>query len=181
MNKQTVIIFEGMDRSGKSTISTELSKQLNIPKFKVQRNKYFWDVFCNINYLDEGVMQCIEQTGASIIFDRWVPSDFVYSKLFDRDISYRKIWEIDERLSKLNATLIVCYKTPEHFIEDIEDADFVNPTMYARMTELYREYASQSKIKNIMFIDTSDENLEKQIETIKKLLTGYEHVQLDII
>jgi thymidylate kinase len=167
---QQVIIFEGADRSGKTSISIELSKQLNIPRFKVQRNKYFWDVFCNINYLDEGVMQCVEQTGASIIFDRWIPSDFVYSKLFDRDISYRKIWEIDGRLAKLDAIVIVCYKTPDKFIVDEEDADFVNPTMYSKMNELYREYAEQSSIKKILFLNTSDENLEQQIKDIKTCL-----------
>lgn len=164
--KQKVIILEGADRSGKTSISIELSRQLEIPRFKVQRNKYFWDVFCNINYLDEGVMQCIEQTGASIIFDRWIPSDYAYSKLFDRDISYRKIWEIDERLARLGAALIICHKQPEHFIADEEDKDFVNPSMYAKMFELYQEYSKQSKIKNIVFLDTSDENLQKQVLTI---------------
>lgn len=167
---QKIIIFEGMDRSGKSSISIELSKQLNIPRFKVQRNKYFWDVFCNINYLDEGVMQFIEQTGASIIFDRWTPSDFVYSKLFDRDISYRKIWEIDSRLEKLGAMLIICFKDEDKYIVDEEDKDFVNPSMYSKMTELYREYATQSKIKNILFLNTSNENIEEQVTKIKQCL-----------
>ena len=168
--KQEIIIFEGEDRSGKTTISIELSKQLNIPRFKVLRNKYFWDVFCNINYLDEGIMQIIEQTKMSIIIDRWTPSDFVYSKLFDRDISYRKIWEIDKRLADMNAYLIICYKDENKYLIDEEDKDFVNPSMYKKMFNLYQEYSKLSKIKKILFLNTSDEHLREQIQKIMQLL-----------
>lgn len=161
-----IIIFEGADRSGKTTISTALSKMLNIPRFKVERNKYFWDVFCNINYLDEGVTQFIEQTQASVILDRWVPSDYVYSKLFNRDISYRKIWEIDQRFAEMNTLLVICYKDKDKYIVDEEDADFVNPSMYEKMFELYQEYVKQSKIKNVLFLNTSDEDLSQQLLNI---------------
>lgn len=170
MNKQQVIIFEGADRSGKTTISTALSEKLNIPRIKITRNKYFWDVFCNINYLDEGIMQFIEQSKVSVIVDRFTPSDYMYSKLFDRDISYRKIWEIDKRLADLNTTLIVCYKDKDKYLVDEEDKDFVNPEMYARMLDLYKEYAEISDIGNILFLNTSDENLENQINSIKACL-----------
>ena len=169
-NKQQVIIFEGADRSGKSSIAKALSAELNIPIYKSQRNKHFWDPIVNIHYFTESVTQFIEQTEVSVILDRWMPSDYMYSKLFDRDISYRKIWELDERFSKLNTLLIICYKEPKYYVEDTEDFEFVNKTMYTQMTNLYKEYQDQSKIKNILYLNTSNENLKEQIEKIKQCL-----------
>lgn len=165
MKKQKVIIFAGHDKSGKSTIAKALSKELNIPIFKVQRDKRWWDPEVNLKYLTEGCTQMIEQTSMSVILDRWVDSDYMYSKLFDRDINYRKIWEIDERLSKLDTLLIVCYKEPSGYIVDEEDADYVNPKMYAAMTSYVNEFANQSKCRSI-HINTTDQDLEKQINKI---------------
>jgi thymidylate kinase len=165
MKKQTIIIFEGHDKSGKSTIAKALSAELDIPIFKVQRNKYWWDPMINLNYLTEGVTQFIEQMGPSVILDRWIGSDYMYSKLFDRDISYRKIWDIDERLSKLNTLVVICYKNKEAYIPDHEDKDFVDETRYTEMTSLINEYSQQSKCRCI-HLNTSDENLEAQLNKI---------------
>ncbi len=169
MNKQTIIIFEGHDTSGKSSIAKAMSEKLSIPTFKVQRDKYWWDPLVNLIYLDEGIIQVIEQTGVSMIIDRFHASDYMYSKLFDRDISYRKIANIDERLSKLNALIVYCTKDEEFHIDYIEDATFINKTMYIKMTDLYNEYSQISKCRSL-WINTSDQNLEKQLETIIQCL-----------
>ena len=170
MNKQTIVILEGHDKSGKSTIATALSEQLNIPIFKVVRNKYWWDPEINLKYLTEGITQFIEQTKTSVILDRWVPSDYMYSKLFNRPINYDTIFNIDERLSKLNTTIIYCHKNKEAFEFDEEDKEFINMTMYDKMTELYREYSDKSKC-NHLWLNTSDENLFEQTKQIKAMLT----------
>jgi thymidylate kinase len=165
MKEQKIIIFEGHDKSGKTTIAKALSEHLDIPVFKAVRNKHWWDPMVNLLYFVEGVTQFLEQSKQSIILDRWVPSDYVYSTLFNRDISFRKIWEIDERLSKLDTTVIVCYKNEDAFIHDTEDELFINESQYQQMTDLYREYAKQSRLK-FYFLNTSDEDLAKQINII---------------
>lgn len=169
-NNQQVIILEGHDTSGKSHIAAALSKELNIPIYKAHRSKHWWDPIVNIHYFTESVTQFIEQTGVSVILDRWMPSDFMYSKLFDRDISYRKIFELDKRFAALNTLLIICYKDEKKYIDDKEDFEFVNKDMYSKMTALYKEYADQSLITNILFLDTSNEILENQINSIKACL-----------
>ena len=166
---QKIIIFSGADKSGKSTIAKALSADLNIPVFKVQRNKYLWDPMVSLIYGTEMVTQFIEQSGVSIILDRWHDSDFAYSRLFNRDISYRKIWEIDERMAKLGALMVVCYKSPEHFEHDKEDEAFIDETKYEEYTNQMRMFAMDSKCK-ILFLDTSDRNLESQLKAIKELL-----------
>ena len=160
-----IIIFEGHDTSGKSSIAKALSEKINVPIFKVKRDKYWWDPIINLLYMTEGITQFIEMTKCSVIIDRWHPSDYMYSKLFDRDVSYRKIADIDDRLAQQHALIIYCYKDQEVFIDDKEDADFVNKSMYTRMTTLYREYEKISKCRSL-WINTSNKNLEEQLKVI---------------
>lgn len=164
---QKVIIFDGHDKSGKSTIAAALSKELSIPIFKVQRDKRWWDPEINLKYLTEGVTQFIEQTGVSVILDRWVSSDYMYSKLFKRHINYEKIWEIDERLSKLDTLIVHCYKDSSAYIEDEEDADYVDPSMYYEMTTQMFDFTAESKCKTLQ-LNTSNANLREQLDAIKK-------------
>ncbi len=89
----------------------------------------------------------------------------MYSKLFDRDISYRKIEEFDDRLAKMGATIIYCHKDQEKHIDDEEDKAFINKAMYDKMTVYYREYCSLSKC-NYAWINTSDEHLDSQLQYI---------------
>lgn len=165
MNTQHVIIFEGHDRAGKSTIAKALSEKMQIPVFKVSRDKRWWDPEVNLKYLTEGITQFIEKTGVSVILDRWIGSDYMYSKLFNRDISYEKIFELDSRLSLLNTLFVVCYKDAEAHIPDTEDADYVDMSQYATMTANMIEFSNKSKC-NFIFINTSDANLEEQVKKI---------------
>jgi len=163
--EQTIVIMCGHDRSGKSTISDALSGKLEIPIFKVQRDKYKWDHVANLAYGTDQICQFLEQTMSSVILDRFHPSDYVYSNLFGRKYDYDKVFDIDERLSKLNALIVICYKDENAYIPDEEDKDFITMADYPRMTELYNKFAVLSKCR-ILFLNTSDENLEKQLATI---------------
>lgn len=162
-----VIIFEGHDKSGKSTIAAALSRQLGVPMFKVKRDKYWWDPMVNLLYLTEGITQFMEQTLHPVILDRWHPSDYVYSKLFNRDISQRKINELDDRMAKLDTLIVFCFKDKASYIEDLEDKDFVNIDLYDRMTEYYMEYSRQTKCRTL-WINTSSQKLQEQLDLIKE-------------
>ena len=167
---QRIIIIEGHDTSGKTHIASALSKELNIPVFKASRDKHWWDPMVNLLYFSEGISQFIEQTGTSVILDRWMPSDYMYSKLFNRDISYHKIWELDHRFAKLNTLLIVCYKDAEKYIDDKVDFEFVDKTMYSKMTDLYHQYVETTQLRHVLILNTSSEDIETQLYTITNYL-----------
>lgn len=162
---QTIVIFEGHDQSGKTTIANELSARLAIPIFKIERTNTWWDPFINLRYATEAVTQFIEQTGVSVILDRWMGSDYMYDKLFDRHSDINKILNIDKRLAKLNAVIIICYKQPEYYTKDEKDGQLFKQEEYTKMTKLYEQYAEISNCR-IFMIDTSDENLENQLKNI---------------
>ena len=109
--------------------------------------------------------QFIEQTNVSVILDRWMGSDYMYDKLFNRHSDMNKILDIDKRLAKLNAVIIICYKQPKYYTKDEKDSKLFKQEEYSKMTALYKKYAKISNCR-ILMIDTSDENLDKQLNKI---------------
>lgn len=105
----TIVIVEGVDRSGKTTVANTLSRVLNIPVF---RNKEF-----GFNDEDHGrgavyetqkmwlMLNMIETLDADVIFDRFHLSEYVYG-MIERGYINNNVWKIDERLASLNAIIV---------------------------------------------------------------------------
>ena len=164
-----VIIFEGHDKSGKTTIAKRLSEELGIPTFKVQRDKYNWDRKHNLHYGTEQITQFIEQTKSPVIIDRFHGSDYMYDRLFDRELQDAKVFELDTRLAELGTVIILCYKNEEQYEVDEEDKEFVDPSMYTDMTMHYRNFLMKGKCKFIV-LNTSSMDIEEQIRELKNQL-----------
>lgn len=163
--QQSIVIFEGHDKSGKSTIAKELSKRFNVPYFKVQRDKYRWDPNANLDYGTEQITQFLEQTGHSVILDRFHGSDYMYNRLFKRETRDEKVFDIDERLSNLNTFIVLCYKNKDAYEDDPEDADFISIDDYTKMTDLYYQFMIDSDCRFII-LNTSNQDIEEQLGEI---------------
>ena len=165
MKQQTIIIFEGIDMCGKSTIAKALSLKLEIPIFKMNLPKHFWDFLIHQRYATEAITQMFEQTGQSAILDRSFLSDYMYSCLFNRPYDKATHVLTDERFAKMNALVVYCYKDEESFQEDTEDADFITMNDYKKMMIHYDLVLDETNCRHIR-LNTSDENLEEQLKTI---------------
>jgi thymidylate kinase len=166
-NTQKLIIFEGHDMAGKTTISQALSKQLNIPIIKIERNHKWVDPLVELIYGSEVHCQTAQQSGYSFIYDRLYPSEYAYSRVLGRVTAHEQILKLDERYAAMGALIVVCYKDPKAYQDD--DKAIIDVAHYTALTEWYREFAKFTKCK-IIFIDTTDENLEAQLETINNAL-----------
>jgi len=169
MYKQTIIIFEGHDMSGKTHIAEALSKKLNIPIFKMNRTKYFWDPLSYQTYATEAITQMLEQTKQSVILDRSFPSDYLYSKLFKRPYDYEKHWITDGRFAAMDTLIVYCYKNEEFYLHDEEDKEFISVTDYNRMKAIYDDFFISSCCRHCE-LNTSDENLDEQLSIIMKYI-----------
>lgn len=169
MKKQTIVIFEGHDKAGKTTIANALAKELDLTVFKVTRDKYFWDPVSYQTYATEAITQIIEKTGLSVILDRSFASDHMYSKLFKRPYNYSKGYETADRFGKLDALIVLCYKDKISYLDDPEDAAFISTADYDKMTEIYLEFLGEIDCRYII-INTSDHDLDKQLQLIKNNL-----------
>lgn len=161
--KQTLIILEGHDMVGKTTISHALSKQLNIPIVKVERNHKWIDPLVELMYGVEVHCQTAEQTGYSFIYDRLYPSEYAYSRVLGRITAHEQILKIDERYAAMDTLIVVFHKDPSAFQED--DKKIIDTAHYSALTEWYKEFGKITKCKFLM-IDTTDENLDAQLEAI---------------
>lgn len=156
---QKVIIFEGLDKSGKSTIAQELSKILNIPYFKFNVWSYFKkDQFKNATYFDQPyLLEFLKQTGTSVIVDRAYPSEVVYAPVFKREHDKEFLNKLDEEHAKLGTIIVICIK------KDVSEQDEVIPKeKYDEIIKGYLEFSINSKCKTIL-LDTSSLDLQSQI------------------
>jgi thymidylate kinase len=164
---QKIIIFEGVDRCGKTNIALKLSNILKIPYFKNHLEKKYWNSandFANaIKYDQPYFLQFLEQTGYSVIIDRSYPSEYVYSQIYNRKTDYTLIDEIDRRYAQLGASLMFLYRTD--YSKVCNQDDLVSEDKFALIHKKYIEFSQMTKCRHAM-INVDDENLNREIEEI---------------
>jgi thymidylate kinase len=153
--------MDSVDMCGKTEVAKELSDILNIPTYKNKNEHSRWkDHAISLMYGMDELVQILEQTKYSIIFDRFHPSEWVYSREFNRPTVDSLTLDYDRRISNMNGIIIYPYKTEEFFKED--DQKIVNIVQYKSLQNKYEEFF---KITNceVLKYNANDENLEKQI------------------
>ncbi len=161
-----IILCEGHDASGKTTISKELSRLIEYPYFK-----YKWttkntitnkDVHELVNYVVcDYSLRLLHISNTNIIIDRHYPSEWVYGSTY-RNLDIKTLDNIDQFFSKINGILVICYKT------EIKTKinEFLSINEIEKIRNKYFEFGKYTKCKNILFLDTTDENLEEQTKKI---------------
>lgn len=174
LNKQRIIIFEGVDGAGKTTIAKELSKKIKIPYFRhdVDRSIYFQNRIPNemLFFAHDRFTQFFEKTNYSLICDRGYPSTLVYNQVFGHrkldENEFSKIIELDDRYSKLNAKIIICFK-------ELNLSQFTDEyVMFKKTKAILNEYIIFQQWSNckILPLDTTDEDLRSQLKMIIKFI-----------
>ena len=111
-----IIIVEGVDRVGKTTLCNALSNETSIPIYKHHNIVMNYSDMDNSNETDK-MLQLIDVcniTHSSIIFDRFHFSDYVYGTLergYDTISSIENLKLIDNVLRRSNALLILMRPT----------------------------------------------------------------------
>jgi thymidylate kinase len=167
---QTIIIMEGHDAAGKSNIAIELSRVLGIPYFKgTKENTRFFRKSRDVSYI-EAIVLCdfLEQTGYSVIIDRFHISEYVYSLVFGREINHKKFEEIDFRLGILDAKVIYCYKTEfKSYHDELVDIDKID-----QIKKDYYEYFRGINTLKYLDLCTDNEDLASQSNIIIEWLNN---------
>lgn len=106
-----IIIVEGIDRVGKTTLCNIISEELNIPIYnhigKRNLNLINNDIETDL-YLQ--ILEICRLTNSSIIFDRLYFTDFVYGKIernYNIDRATQNFKEIDDMLSKMEDVFLI--------------------------------------------------------------------------
>lgn len=170
--KNLRIILEGPDGCGKTTIAYYLSKELNIPIFKNQRTRntlYNNEDDSNqfLSLLKWGVseqLELIKQCDVSLIFDRLFPSEYVYSRVYMRNLYDDLVHQYDLTWHKMNGIIIFLDRK-----QLTKRDELVHSNEYNDIRMYYQEYREKTYCKNL-FIDTSDEKYKNHVKIIKDFI-----------
>ena len=169
MNQQ-LIIFEGPDMCGKTEISHAVSERLGVPVYKSGReHDLFHDKdaqYLTLKYGNYEMIKLLETTGANVIFDRFFPSEWVYSQVYDRTRDLDLVMEFDKYWASLGGKIVWLDK-PEMDGED----ELIENDRYNQIREKYQQYMSMTNCE-VYHLDTSDHDLENQVNKICNFLQG---------
>ena len=109
MNQQ-LIIFEGPDMCGKTEISHAVAARLGVPVYKSGReHDLFHDKdaqYLTLKYGNYEMIKLLETTSADVIFDRFFPSEWVYSQVYDRTRDLDLVMEFDKYWASLGGKIV---------------------------------------------------------------------------
>ena len=171
---QRIIIFEGPDGCGKTNISQALGKVLGVPYFKNTNEWEYFEAdpsyFVNaLSYGDPYFLSYLEQTGASVILDRSYPSEWVYSKVFNRETNRDALEYIDSKYAELGTKIIIPFRTDYSGV--IDQFSSVTPEKLSQIDEEYRNFAKWTKCETL-FVNVDDENLDRELFEILNFFVG---------
>ena len=169
MPKQNLIIFEGPDLCGKTNIAEEVSKRLKIPVYKSGReHDLFHDKdaqYLTLKYGNYEMIKLLETTGASVMFDRFFPSEWVYSQVYDRTQGLDLVRQYDEYWASLGGKIVWLDKPKLDGIDEL-----IESSEYNEIRQKYKEYMALTKCEHL-YLDTSDHRLDEQATKICNFIT----------
>lgn len=162
-----LIIFDECDKSGKTKLAKMLSSKLNIPYIKlnnisVKENESIKDGISISTHSQLETFTQLYEKGLikDAILDRFHGSEFVYSKLFNRDYSTEYIESIDKRLSQFNDVFIIrtsCdYMT---LINRWKEEKLLDKNQLKKIIGLYEEFYKDTTLKVIEINSSYDIDL----------------------
>ena len=172
--KGLIVVVEGLERTGKTTLCKEFEKRGFV---------YFKD-FNRINkHLCAGMesrldttltfLQNLSENGVNVVVDRLHLSEYAYGKIFRKGYSMNVDY-IDNAISKLNSVLILC-----KFDNDEEYKNRMllkyTPEQVRKLSEEFEYYFDKSEIKNKFEYEFSKYDVSKYVNYIFEQIKYYEY------
>lgn len=170
LEKSKIILFEGPDKSGKSTIAKALSALIDIPYYKnsMERNqKRRGQTKIMTEFAVPYLFNFLEQVTAACIMDRNYPSEFCYGQVEGREIDLEQIRILDDWFSELfDSCIIICYKTQyAHFQDETTPVHHIDA-----LVQKYQEFATWTHCPRVLLLDTTAADQDQQLKMILEFL-----------
>lgn len=164
-----IILFEGPDNSGKSTIAKHLSELSGIPYYKNPRERALkanGEIGFVTRYAGVWFADFIQQIPVACILDRHYVSEWAYTLVEQRYREEEILRDIDMLFEKAGAFIIICTKANyDGYTDELTPNHHLSP-----LAEVYKQFADWSLNQRILYLDTTDQNLDDQCETIRKFI-----------
>ena len=162
-----IIIVEGIDRVGKTTLCNLLSEELGYPIFKDSVFKEYSGTHHKPIYFEK-LLSCINMLKCvdNIIVDRFHLTEFVYGH-FNRHYINDDITKIDGYLSTMNCLLILV--EPES-LDRLEISSKEHGSSLSGHYHWFKEVFKNSRIK--LKLNTDFNSFDQAMSQIKELING---------
>lgn len=198
-----IVILEGLERTGKTTVAEILENNFGFISFKDHNHLMEMDPSFIANRLDAtlSMITALDKANVDVVLDRFHLSELIYATYYRgyNRTNFQHIKYIDEVLSHLNTKLILLERTVDDDYEEVFPRK-CSAEIIAAMQKDFRYEVDKSYIKNKMTCNTSENGFydiakdivnsskkydfylaspffnDEQIkreETIKKTLRGY--------
>ena len=136
------ILIEGLDRSGKSSLSKHYKDQgYEVVHMEAPDKKYFRDDYSGESYLEEVVRMYSEYDGKDVVFDRTVYGELVWPNIFGRvallneeDLEYLAMMERNNEASKI---LMYDANTDAHWQRCVDNNEPLTRQQFGRANVFY--------------------------------------------
>ena len=154
-----IVILEGLERTGKSTVAEILENNFGFIRFKDHNHLRFMDLKSIANRLDStlSMLVSLDKAGKNIVLDRFHISELIYGEN-DRgypDYDFDHIYYIDEVLSHLNTKLYLLERNVNNeYVEAFPRK--VNESRLLEYQKKFRYAFDKSYIENKCIYNTSE-------------------------
>lgn len=166
-----MIILEGPDGTGKTTLANALAKKLNGMVIHAGFDRR-WD----IRQFHSAVITSayfIENAGCPVILDRWAVSEAVYGRVFRGGEAYDTAALMRDACLSYNPTLVYCRN--DNAVENHLKNKAEREEMYDDMTEVvktYDELLKSGKYGRWMVYDFSKRDLNEMVDILANEYTN---------
>lgn len=171
MRIQRVLILEGPDGTGKTSIANRMSTDFGIPYFKFNGEHHYWrnNSFKTALEFDQPMMlQYLQQTKSDLIWDRAWPSEWVYSHVFERETNLELLKQLDAEYAKMGIWIIITMRKSYSAVKPDEVIPHNKLVQIHDAYDLFCDWSTCSTLR--IYVDTFDNDVSKQIEAIKAIV-----------
>jgi len=180
MNDQTLIVFCGADKTGKTEIAHALSEKLGIPYFKASNEKAKFrndkDFINEMRHADPRMLDFLNQTGYSLIMDRGWPCEWVYSRFLERPTDEEATRNSDRHFAEMGAKVIVCYRTNYEGLYDEDRPDLLTTQNLEYLSHLYHQFENWT-LCDVYYLNVDDEDLDREVAEIMNFIETQKKVE----
>ena len=174
-----IVILEGLERTGKSTVAEILENNFGFIRFKDHNHLRFMDLKSIANRLDStlSMLVSLDKAGKNIVLDRFHISELIYGTN-DRgypDYDFDHIYYIDEVLSHLNTKLYLLERNVNNEYAEAFPRK-VNESGLLEYQKKFRYAFDKSYIENKCIYNTSEMSfydVAKDIDNFSKKYDFY--------
>lgn len=174
-----IVILEGLERTGKSTVAEILETKYNFVSFKDHNHLMEMDCSSIANRLDStlSMITALDKANINVVLDRFHLSELIYGNYYRgyRRENFQHIKYIDEVLSHLNTKLILLERIVDEKYEEVFPHNGYEKDI-AMMQKEFRYEVDKSYIENKMTYNTSEisfYDIAKDIVDISKKYDFY--------